>query len=64
MEEKQSKWQPILLIVEHRMECECGALAIFVRLDDEIHEDGKHNFKYTAWCQDCFMKAQEEVEFS
>lgn len=58
----ESRWQPIMLVASHRVECECGALAIFVILDEEeVGEDGKHDFDYTAWCQSCFEKAQAEV---
>jgi len=57
------KWQPIMLIVNHRIECDCGALAIFVILNEEERdEDGKYNWNYTAWCQSCWKKAQEELE--
>lgn len=60
----ESKWQPVVLIMgeDKRLECECGALAIFVITEDEESEDGKRDFSYTGWCQSCFSKAQEEVE--
>lgn len=55
-----AKWQPIMLVKQDRLECSCGALAIFVVLNEELAEDGKKDFDYTAWCQECFSKAQEE----
>jgi hypothetical protein len=54
------KWQPVMLVLEKRMECDCGALAIFVTLDYTVGEDGKRDYKYNAWCQHCFKKAQDE----
>ena len=55
------KWQPIMLVAEHRIDCgRCGALAIFVILDDEhdgnpdaVHT-GESDWGYSAWCQDCW----------
>lgn len=63
MEEAQpSKWQPVMLVAESRVECKCGALAIFVTLTQDIGEDGERDFRYTAWCQECFEKAQEGID--
>ena len=59
--EEQRKWQPIMLIVERRVECECGVLAVFLILDEKQSEDEKQKFGYTSCCQDCFEKAMEEV---
>ncbi len=55
----QVRWQPVVLVMNRRLECKCGALAIFVTgklIDDEynILEE------VDVWCQDCFTKAQEE----
>jgi len=62
-EEQQSKWQPVMLIASHRIECECGALAIFVVLEEaESEEVGKRDMDYTSWCRDCWQKVQEESE--
>ncbi len=59
----QPKWQPVVVVLAdaRRLECECGTLAVFVVLDEVIGDDGKKDFDYTAWCQECFAKAQEEV---
>lgn len=59
MNEKQSKWQPVLLLNEKRVECECGALAVVVSLD---YEDVPPGAAYKAWCQPCFIRLSEEVE--
>jgi hypothetical protein len=52
-----------MMVLQKRLECECGALAVFVVLVDEEEEaeEGERNFSYTGWCQHCFEKAQEEV---
>lgn len=53
------KWQPVMMILgKHRLECECGALAVFVTADiaDNQIEDA------SAWCQDCFERKQSEDE--
>ncbi len=58
MEEQTFKWQPVMLITDKRVECKCGALAIFVILEEDEESD-RH---YTTWCQSCFQRAQEEIE--
>ncbi len=50
------KWQPVMIITDKRLECKCGALAIFVMLEKQEDND----FDYTYYCQSCFEKAQEE----
>lgn len=54
--EDQAKWQPVMLVKQGRLECSCGALAIFVCLEESEDE----TLDYTAWCQECFAKAQRE----
>ena len=67
MDETRMKWQPVMLIVPTRIECDCGALAIFVVLDEDADADAEHSEEgtrdmgYTAWCQACFERAQAEV---
>jgi hypothetical protein len=60
----QHKWQPVMLVLDERLECGvCGALAIFVVLLDRTRgAEGKEDFDYTAWCQFCWVKAEEEDE--
>lgn len=61
-----AKWQPMMVILaegENRLECECGALAIFVCLfPPEEGKEGKRDLDYDTFCQSCFEKAQEEEE--
>ncbi len=58
-----SKWQPIMLIAKRRVECACGVLAIFITLEKVEREEGKPaDVIYSAWCQECFEKAQEEED--
>ncbi len=60
---ERSRWQSVMLILSKRLECECGNLALFVVLDGaEKTSDGKEDMDYTSWCQDCFEKAQKEIE--
>jgi len=57
-----TKWQPVMLVLERRLECSCGALAIFVVLELTEEEDEHKEFDYGAYCQSCWKKAQEDEE--
>ncbi len=59
VEEKEMRWQPIMLLAPDRIECKCGALAIFVAL--ELEEAPDH-FIFQPYCQPCFKAAQEVDE--
>ncbi len=63
MSEEYARWQPVVMIVNRRLECKCGALAVFVsgRLP---HEPEHYNAmeEVDVWCQSCFMKMQEEED--
>ena len=55
------KWQPVMLVINKRLECKCGNLAIFVVgkiVDDEYNSMDEVD----VWCQDCWDKAQQEEE--
>ena len=58
------KWQPVMLVVNQRIECDCGSMAIFIVLDDmERDGEGKFtNWSYSAWCQSCWEREQGEIE--
>lgn len=56
----ETKWQPVMLVKQGRLECSCGTLAIFVCLEESEEEDGGKLLDYTAWCQECFSNAQKE----
>lgn len=58
----EAKWQPVMLVKQDRLECSCGALAIFVCLEEDTLLTGEKTFDYTAWCQECFARAQREEE--
>lgn len=56
----QAKWQPVILILQgQRLECHCGALAVFItgKVSDKEYNsiDG-----VDVWCQECFDKAQKK----
>lgn len=64
-EEEQVKWQPVMMVLSGvgRLECGCGAMAIFItaHVSDESKADGTREFDtFEGWCQPCFKKAQEE----
>lgn len=50
-------WQPVMLITPRRVECACGAKAIFVLLEGDLERPD-----YTGWCQDCWAREQEAIE--
>jgi len=58
--EGQSKWQPVMLVMSKRLECQCGSLAIFVVLDGNEKRGDKEDMDYSAWCQECWAKEQDE----
>ena len=60
-EGQPAKWQPVILILDRRLECDCGALAIFIT--GTVSDDEYNSMKdVDVWCQDCFDKAQKEAE--
>jgi hypothetical protein len=63
MDAEQTKWQPVVLILNRRLECRCGALATFVTgrvVDNEYNSIEEAD----TWCQNCLVKAQEEENAS
>lgn len=61
--EANSKWQPVLLILDlgTRLECACGALATIVT-GTVAHDEESYLTESHVWCQDCFLAAQEEED--
>lgn len=59
MNDTRPKWQPVILVLNRRMECACGSMAVFVT--GQIPQDEDYNIleEVDAWCQDCFTTAQE-----
>ena len=57
------RWQPVVMVVNRRLECKCGALAVFITgILSEKNEEYNIMEQVDVWCQDCFDKAQEEEE--
>jgi hypothetical protein len=59
------KWQPMVVLTCGRIECgQCGALATFIVLADSEGpvDEGKRDFSYESFCQDCFTQLQNEIE--
>lgn len=54
------KWQPVVMIINKRLECKCGAMAIFV--SGSIAEDDEYNqlTEVDVWCQTCYEKEMED----
>ena len=59
VEEKQATLQPVVLVTDHPLMCDCGALAVFVTLEDELAPDGERDFSYTGWCQRCYEQEDD-----
>lgn len=60
MNEETPKWQPVMIVTNKRIECLCGALAIFVTGKSPDNDEYSSLDEADAWCQDCFQKHQEE----
>lgn len=60
--EATAKWQPIMLILDKRLECTtCGALAVF--LTAKVSESEQNILeKADALCFECYRKEQEADE--
>lgn len=57
----QYKWQPVMLVTDHRIECEeCGALAVFIVVEGYV--DSQSQASVDAYCQECFKRHQDEDE--
>lgn len=58
---EKPRWQPVVMVINRRLECKCGALGVFVsgKLSENSEE---YNIleEVDVWCQACFEKAQEE----
>jgi len=49
-----------MLIAKRRVECACGALAIFISHEQQERAEGKPaDVLYSAWCQSCWAKEIE-----
>jgi hypothetical protein len=63
MEDILNYWQPILLVVNRRINCKCGALAKIVTGIVPDNGDNDNDLEgVETWCQECFMKVQQEQE--
>ncbi len=59
----KARWQPVVLILDKRLECDCGGIAIFV--NGKVAELEDHNawlYDAAVYCQDCWQKIVEEAE--
>lgn len=54
------KWQPMLVITNQRINCQCGNMAVIIS-GRQVDGDGYNVLEdVDCWCQDCFIKQQEE----
>lgn len=55
------RWQPVVMIINRRLECQCGAIAVFV--SGKVSESN-YNVMDDAdcWCQNCYELEQEKTE--
>ena len=58
----QARWQPVVLILDTRLECDCGQLAVFVSGMVAKEDDSAWLYDASAYCQDCWKKIVEEIE--
>lgn len=56
--EERVRWQPVVVIVRGRLECRCGALAVFVT--GAVRQEQYNALEEVdCWCQACFEQAQD-----
>jgi len=57
------RWQPVVMVVDRRVECQCGSLAVFVTGKVSDSSDEYNSLEdVDVWCQDCFTRHQEREE--
>lgn len=57
------KWQPIMLVIEGRMECEdCGALAVFIVCEQPDEPHRPNEWRTQSLCQPCWMRHENETD--
>jgi hypothetical protein len=52
-----NRYQPLMAVTQDRLECECGALAIYVLF---IQDKDSEKNDLCFYCQACFSEAQVE----
>ena len=59
----QSRWQPVVMVLDDRLECECGNLAVFIN-GKVVHEKDDWNClsDVGAYCQSCWQKERLQLE--
>lgn len=49
--------QPVILVADRQVLCECGKPAVFFTLEGETYD-----FDYAIWCQECYEKDDEVID--
>ena len=59
----RARWQPVILILDKRLDCECGSMAVFINGKTvEVDDDCGFLNDVRAYCQDCWQAYIEEEE--
>lgn len=61
MTHRSVRWQPVLLVINQRLECQCGALAVIVT-GHIAQQPYNVMTSVDVWCQSCFEKTTQENE--
>ena len=54
-----SRYQPMMILTDKRLECDCGALAIYMLLS---FSEQKEECVTAFYCQSCYEREQEQEE--
>lgn len=58
----QTKWQPVMVVTDKRLECLCGNLAVIITGKAPDNDEYNSLEEVDAWCQSCFEKHQREEQ--
>lgn len=58
----EERWQPVLLVLNKRLECSCGSLATIIVGTIPDNPEKYFLVEMATWCQDCFVSQAEEEE--
>ena len=54
-----SRYQPVMVLTDKRLECDCGALAIYMLLS---FSEEQEQCATAFYCQSCYEREQEQEE--
>jgi hypothetical protein len=56
------KWQPVMLVLDKRLNCSCGAAAVFI-IGSVIDSEEFSIEESQCFCQSCFTKWQKDNDW-